>query len=556
MARNTAAMRVSAVITANERQSGASKRIRRIVRVASWTLVAFVALAVFFCFLSAHAVPGNSDGATVVLEGQSMSTGHLMLQGWALSSDSFWTIDAVVYMFAVLVAGVHAIFLHLVPAFIASAVVLTGVHIVRADSRGTPGFTGAASVLALLALPSHALAFFFLQGPLHVGTALLCLLAFVGLGKGRFGWGWIAAVVLLAAGTVGDLQTIALGVVPALLAGAVASTRCRNWRTGLPTSAAAIASVVLAVIVREVAKAIGTFTLVSSASRQPISQMINNFGNLGSYLPKLLGVGTAGFGNGGAPHFTEYAHELGLLVVVGGVLVAVVGLLVGVVDGSDVAVGRPASWCLDDLLVFAFFGALVVFLVLAQNADTPSARYLTAAVIFGSILAGRLIARLMLGLLRSGPKVRRWGLKFGCIMAIAVVGILATGVAFNLANPTPFQRYSQVGALLERHGLHEGIGDYWSSSIVTVETGGSVEVRPVTRDPDGRLVRYVRESTSDWYAGKQFTFLVYNTLYPFGAVDTATAVATFGRPTWHYRVDHIEVLVWRHPFTLSVHGIS
>jgi hypothetical protein len=557
MARNAAAIPASAVITADERRSGTPRVARRIVRITSWTLLAIVALAVLFCFVSAHAVPGNSDGSTVILEGQSMSTGHLMLQGWALSSDSFWTIDAVVYMFAVLVAGVHAIFLHLVPALIASAVVVTGVHIVRADWRGAAGFAGAAAVLALLALPSHALAFFFLQGPLHVGTALLCLLAFVGLGKGRFGWGWIVAVVLLAAGTIGDLQTIALGVVPALLAGAVGSMRCRNWRTGLPTSAAAVASIALAVVVREVARAIGTFTLVSAAPPQSISQAILNFATLGNYLPKLLGVGTAaGFGSGGAPHFAEYAHGIGLLAVAGGVLVAVVGLLLGVMDGDKTAVERSTSWRLDDLLVFAFFGDLVVFLALADNADPPSARYLTAGVIFGSILAGRLIARLTVRLLRSGPKLRRWGPKLGCVLATAVVGVLATGVAFNLAHPSPNHPYERVGAFLEQHGLHEGIGDYWSSSIVTVETDGSVEVRPVTRNPHGQLVRYARESSSDWYTGQQFTFLVYNPAYPFGNVDTATAVATFGQPRSRYHVAGIEVLVWRHPFTLSSHGIS
>jgi hypothetical protein len=519
-------------------------------------LGAFVALVALFYFVSAHAVPGNSDGATVILEGQSMSTGHLTLNGWALSSDSFWMIDAVVYMFAVLAAGVHASLLNLGPALVGAAVVITGAGIVRADWRGAAGFAGMATVVALLALPAHALAFFFLQGAMHVGTTLLCLLAFVALRTGRFGWRWAVAVILFAAGAVSDLQTIALGVVPALLAGFVASQRCRDWRTGLPTSAAGAAGVVLAVVVREVAKAIGTFTLVSSAPRASASQMVDNVALAGNFVTKLFGLGPAAFETGGAPSFTDYAHGIALLLVVGGVILGVVSLIGGMAAGRDIAFDHPASWRLDDLLVLAFCGDLVVFFVLTQG-DIPSdARYLTAGVIFGSILAARLVARLTVRLLDSRQAVARWATGLACVAATAIVGVLATGLVCNLTTTQPTRAYSQVGALLAAHGLHEGIGDYWSSSIVTVETNGGVCVRPVTLAADGRLVRYARESTSAWYLGQHFRFLVYNTLLPFGSVDETTAVATFGPAKRTYHVGSIEVLVWAHPFTVSAHGAS
>jgi hypothetical protein len=69
-------------------------------------------------------------------------------------------------------------------------------------------------------------------------------------------------------------------------------------------------------------------------------------------------------------------------------------------------------------------------------------------------------------------------------------------------------------------------------------------------------VRYARETTTDWYAGHKFNFLIFNTLDPFGNVDIATAFSTFGRSSWHTRIDGIEVLVWRNPFTVSLHGVS
>ena len=64
-------------------------------------------MAIFYVS-ARHSFAGDSDGATVVLQGQAMGTGNLTLHGWALSLDSFWTVDAVVYMFVELVTGVRA----------------------------------------------------------------------------------------------------------------------------------------------------------------------------------------------------------------------------------------------------------------------------------------------------------------------------------------------------------------------------------------------------------------------------------------------------------------
>ena len=67
---------------------------------------------------------GDSDGATVILEGQTMSAGHLLLPAWSLSLDSFWSIDAIFYAIAVHLFGVRGNLIFLVPAVIAAVVIL------------------------------------------------------------------------------------------------------------------------------------------------------------------------------------------------------------------------------------------------------------------------------------------------------------------------------------------------------------------------------------------------------------------------------------------------
>jgi hypothetical protein len=61
------------------------------------------------------------------------------------------------------------------------------------------------------------------------------------------------------------------------------------------------------------------------------------------------------------------------------------------------------------------------------------------------------------------------------------------------AAPDPFAR---LEAFLGQHHLTEGVGGYWNSSVITVDTGGAVTVRAVTQ---GCLQPYAWESKAAWY---------------------------------------------------------
>jgi hypothetical protein len=506
-------------------------------------VVVFLGLVVLLDALSVHAVPGNSDGATVVLEGQSLLSGDVTLHHWFLSLDSFWGVDVLFYAVAILVAGLRPEWLNLVPAVIASLVIVVGMAMARGDRSRTAGLAGPLTVVALLAFPTHALAPFWLQGPLHVGTALWCLLAFAALDRRGSRVAWVVAVVLFAAGNVGDLQTLAFGVVPAALAGVVAAARCRKVQSGVPLVGAAAASVVLALVAREGAKLVGTFVVNKSNPIASFHQMLANLVLVLDYGAKLLGLGSSGFGSGSIPGVLLGVHAIGVLLVVAGVVVASVDLVRGVLlglPGRGAPGDGPERWRLDDLLVLAFFGSVSVFVILTPVMSPPYARYLTPAVAFGAILAGRLVARLLAGVAVN------WRSAIALVVGAGAVGCFAAGAGFNLAAPAAAQPARALGSWLSAHHLQSGIGGYWSSSIVTVETRGAVRVRPVTALPTGHVVAYTRNSESTWFDGHSFDFLVFNPALDFGDVDLTTATATFGRPASVTPVNGYCVLQWNH----------
>jgi hypothetical protein len=526
------------------------KRTRLRVVVLAPAVAGFAALIGLLYVLSSHAFVATSDGATVVLEGQAMGAGHVMLHGWSLSLDSFWSVDALFYLVTELVTGVRPMLLNLVPSIIAAIVIVVGALMARDGRSGIPGVAAVVTVVGLLALPSHSLAVFFLQGPLHVGTVLWCLIAFWGLRSQTIGRGWVVAVVFLAAGTLGDAQIIVLGIVPTAAAGVVTMLRRRAWRSGVPQVGAAAVALVLAAVLRQIAEALGTFTVNSTHPRASWAQAWTNIGHLVPWGATMLGVGHGPLGNGTAPLALQLVHVCGLAAVVVGVLVASVALVRGASGGAAASSTAPASWSLDDLLVLAFFADLGVFVVVTSSNDPGYLRYLTGAVIFGSILAGRWVGRLTTTV--TSVALRRGAAVFG----VCVVAAFAASSGFAVSSARPVQPAAALGQFLETHHLRHGLGDYWSASITTVSTAGAVTIRPVITTPKGRVVRYQRQSARSWYTHQSFEFLVFNAAQPWGGVDATTAAATFGPVNRTYVVGSYRVLTWPHPLEVSAQGFA
>ena len=512
--------------------------IARIRAAAPWVL-GTLAVLVLFDVAAVHAVAGSADNATVLLEGQSMSHGNVALSGWSLSLDSFWTVDVLFYAAAVALTGLHPGLLFFVPALLASLVVVAAVQLARREFSGRRAVAAAVTVIGLLALPGPDLAYYLLQGPWHVGTVLWCLLGFAGLSRGRFGWGWAAATVLFAFGLLGDLLIVAFGIVPSMAAGVVAMIRTRRLRAGAAPLSAGLLSVGLAAAIRGLAELSGTFTLVNRNIVVRLPRVAANVGHLPNRVDAMLGVGSMPFKHmrNGALVLQGF-HVVGLAIFCAGVLGALVALVIGMTRGRPVGPQTAETWRMDDLLLFGVLGDLVLFVWGSPSGNLDYVKYLTAAVVFGVILSGRLVGYVAV-------RFRARLLMFAAAVAVVVLAAFAVEFGQELFHPVPEQPTAALGAFLASHGLHVGVGDYWSSSLVTVETDGAVAVRPVETRSIDQIIRFDRQSSVDWYRGQRFQFLVYDTSQPWHGVNSASAIATFGRPTASYSFGTYRVLTWR-----------
>jgi hypothetical protein len=150
----------------------ADRPARRLAGPAVIWVVSVAGLTAFFYVLGRRVVAGDSDSATIVLQGQSISAGHVTLSDWRMLYDSFWTVDAPLYAVGVRLFGVDPGLMYLVPAFLGAGVAVVGAWLARERRGGVPGLAAVATVVALVALPNLAWAAWYLHGGLHVGPAV------------------------------------------------------------------------------------------------------------------------------------------------------------------------------------------------------------------------------------------------------------------------------------------------------------------------------------------------------------------------------------------------
>jgi len=493
-----------------------------------------------------HVHWGNADLLRGLLQGSDMAHGNVLLNHWFSGSDSYWAVDSYLFALGVLAFGTKIVVAHYVAAFVWAGVIVVAATVATTGLRRGQYWAAVATVVITLGLPSGLFASFLSASMTHIATALVVLLAFLGLSQGRFGWGWCAAVTMLAAGLLSDPLIVAYGIVPTLIVGVFDSIRSRKWLTGLSTASASVASIVLAVVVRTIADHLGTYQIVPGTSSAPLIQMLHNVRALLPDSLALLGLGRR-FSASHVPWELELFRVFGALTIAAGLAVGLACLLLNLISGQPrvnvqgMAARSEASFRLNDLLVLGTVGVVVTYVAL--RADAGGLRYLPVGVVFASILGAMLVGQ-MVGLLAlSRLKYLTAGL------AMILLGNAACA-GFFLSRPSPVSPFPLLSNFLVSHHLERGVGDYWSSAPITAYSSGKVTVRQVVPSSQGGISPYLVLAKSTWYFGK-FQFLVYDVSTLTGRLIREAPGFPFADVDRTYREGPFRIVVWRHATSMA-----
>jgi hypothetical protein len=527
-----------------ETPKGSSQTHRRFGIVAMvMTAAVLVALSLLYTQI-ARTVPANSDDASIVLEAADVLHGNSWLHGWTLANESFFTLDLPFHLIDVAWHGVRPRVMREVPAVVYALTVLGAVWLAgRGPGRRATGW-GRAVTFILIGLPTMLMPQVLLVGVGHVATTLAMVGSLIILDvdgeSGPSRSRWLGLGILCVLLVINDPMAVALFIVPTIVVSLVRHFQSDSAarvgaarRSELSLAAVTMASLLVGDIFLKVVRASGGFQVTPLTLKiVPLSDLPTNGFLLIQGLLSLFRADV--FGE------TVDAVTLGYgidLIGLGLVLWSMARMLCGWggwhAGGDRVAQILSVTMAIN--LVAVLFDKAVFDLY--KTLTSPAERYLIPFFVFGAILAGRY------GIEQIG------GLAWRKLIVSALGAVSVSNLAGQIQTPTADARGGLLAHWLSAHGLKYGYGNYWCSSLVAVESGDAVQIRPV-EVRGGQIVEKHWFSDALWYRTAPAHFLVYDMAqvgthsFYFDDVNLQSAIHTFGPPTETDTTNDYTVLIW------------
>jgi hypothetical protein len=533
----------------------------------AWAALALVAgvAAVFTLYLRISlSTPPTSDTANNALQAWDMLHGHLLLHGWIIGDVTYYTFELPLMAIVEAFFGLHAMAMHVSMALVYLIVTGCAAAVAVTDSRGLSRPARAGVVVAVLAAPVLVISDLWipLQFPDHFGTSVFLMLPCLiialstrpreepreqprgeprgepreeprevprgetepssppGQAGRRFTVPLLLCVllcVILCVGQIGDV-TVRYVVVPAIVL-VCGYQMLAAWQIKTRDAAylvAAVVSVPLAIVVRAVMRDLGSYLMVTPRTQlAPASEWAHNWALTWHSVRMLLGItGEPGFRPVGNTAIFGWAC----------LVLAVAGMLRVIWNW------RRASRA-EQVLLLAIVLNLVAYAF--STLPGPQAPHEIAIVLpAGAVLGARV-------LVPARIPGRRMAAAAACAAVVAALLPLSLVAA---TRPPAVPPRTGLATWLQAHGLRYGLAGYWDASVVTLLTGGQVQVRAVVLS-GGKITAYPWESDTAWYDPARYraNFVVIGN--SGGSLEQDTE-HFFGKPASVHRVDGYRILVY------------
>ena len=516
-----------------------------------WLWAAGLAVAAVLLFAAylrlSNTYPEDSDQASLGLQAWDMLHGNLLLHGWVLSDVSFYTTELPQYMLLELIGGLNTGMFHAAAAMTYTLTLLLAAMLARGRATGRRGVARALIAGGIMLAPQLGFGVFILLLTVgHIGTSVPLLVTWLVLDRARPRWQLaVLAGILLTWGAVADSLVLALGCVPVALVCAlrlIQGLRSRRLRQfELCLGAAAVAAAVVSQGIVRLIHALGGYTLHTvTFTIEPASKWAGQVAGTWRGLLLLFGADYQGLPPGHDRDFAV-AHLAGVA------LVAVALILVA-------ARFFTTATLVEQVLAVA----IAVNVVLYVTSNMPSLNPHEMAVVLpcGAALAGRMLVR-ETGRELAGKRARavRAGQAVAALAGAAVLAGFLTGLAREARHPAEPAQNTQLASWLADHHLSYGLGGYWESSIVTVDTGRRVQVRALMQFT---MQRDLWESKYAWYVprGQYANFVVFESLpgFFYHWEPRALVHRYFGDPARTYNFGPYTVMVWNRNLLPEIPG--
>ena len=488
-------------------------------------------IVLFLCYLRVSGTQGiSSDGGSNALEAWDMLHGNLLLHGWTVTDVSFYTTELPEYMLLELIRGMSPALVHTAAAFTYTVLVLLAGLVAKGRATGREGVVRALIASGIMLAPQLGTpTFTLLLVPDHVGTGIPMLLIFLVLDRAPRRW-YVPPViaVMLTWVLVADRLVIAAALVPLLLVCAIRVYRAvvilgkplaAQWFEVSLFVGGILALGVSLLIVRLIVR-LGGFTLLGLTTHlAKVSALPNTFRLTGQGVLALYGA-----------DFIDMPFGPRMVIA----LLHLAGVILA---GWAVCRALRRFFRCDDLLVQVLVTGIAVNLAVFAFSNLPyslwDARNMSPVLVFGAVLAGRLLA---------GDLIR-----LRLLPALAVMLACYTAfLGFDTVQPQVSAHDQSLADWLVAHGFKYGLSTYFESNITTLDSGGRVHLVGVSWGADKSVPR-IYQSEVSWYDPTlHYANFIVNTGAdkPKALIPAGDWLKAFGPPAKTYHDGPYTILVW------------
>lgn len=480
----------------------------------------------------------TSDVASIALMANDILSGNYLLKGWGLPSDSYYTVGALFAVFFMYFIGLKSAVVFYVAAVTSALAVLFTLMLIA--QKGIANFTSYLIAAVLLLVPPTEMLVSFATPGCHVATFAYLLIALWLVGDLQWDVKKNSLIKtnsylllyfsLLILADLGD----PFGYVLTAAMFAVFNYRLIFFKEKLAGIFAFVTVLAIASIffLLKIIPYFGGFTShpLSSAFTFNLNAILQNIKLLIESALSLFGLFYLKFlGN---EHVSKAYYVL-MVLRTPFFLLTLYALFYAI---------KHWFTCKDIIVQIAcmtFFADIGAFIFNTYTGDLTSSRFLIPMVFMGAILIGRQFV------------IRQKALQ-------TVLFIFALGCAFTFIYrvfyyPTnerpPIQ---DLIASLNKNHLSIGYGNYWTASVVTLETKNRIIIRPLVYNASAHnVIPSGWNSKKQWYKedmqNKSPNFFIVNPGDPVYSALTPKEkiIKIFGRPSKVVNVDHYyEILVW------------
>jgi len=490
----------------------------------------------------------NSDSANILLMAQDLLHGNLLLHGWYMSDVSFYPTEIPQYALLESLLGAKMQTAHVAAAMTYTLAFLFAVVLARSGASGRAAWTRTLIAAGIMLAPQFGLGVFALDLSIgHIGTSVPLLLLWLLLDRAPAHWYVpVLTAMVLTWVLMADQIVYLVGIAPLTLVCVVRVLRKTvrgdgHWTQRVAGQWYELSLAAAAVVAAGLAWA--AIRLVRDMGGYAMNKLPFYFlqpGRLHHNLPaawkvlQIFGANYAGLGG--------IQLALALLHLASVILVTAAVLLVAWRFFGEISL-------VDQVLAVAIVANVALFLL--TNAADLAAHEVAVIVPFGAALAARVLVPASSGRPRLPRRARLAALTAG---AVVLAGYTA-GFGYELTKPSVPPANVRLAPWLLEHHLTYGLGGYWASSSVTVDSGQRVKVRALMQYT---LKRDLWMSNVTWYDPKLHyaNFVVLDSRPGnFSHWEPRRLIRKyFGVPDQTYRTGPYTIMVWHRNLLNDIPG--